>query len=90
MRALLRFVRFWSDFLIGDDWTIALGVVVAVAVTALLAGAGVAAWWLPPITVIALLGRSLLSGTRARSRGPGEWPAWHRRRVRRSRGHPRR
>ncbi|GAB2850321.1 hypothetical protein GCM10027176_61690 [Actinoallomurus bryophytorum] len=65
MTGLMRFLRFWSDFLIGDDWTIALGVVVAVAATALLAAAGVAAWWLPPIAVIALLGRSLLGGTRA-------------------------
>jgi hypothetical protein len=68
----MRFLRFWSDFLIGDDWTIALGVVLAVAVTALLAGAGVAAWWLPPIAVIALLGRSLLGDTRTRSRGVAE------------------
>ncbi|HZE30649.1 MAG TPA: hypothetical protein VE198_04335 [Actinoallomurus sp.] len=72
MRALMRFLRFWSDFLIGDDWTIALGVVLAVAVTALLAVAEVAAWWLPPIAVIALLGRSLLSDTRTRGRDPVE------------------
>jgi hypothetical protein len=68
----MRFLRFWSDFLIGDDWTIALGVVLAVALTALLAGTGVAAWWLPPIAVIALLGRSLLRDTRTRSRGVAE------------------
>ena len=68
----MRFLRFWSDFLIGDDWTIALGVVLAVAVTALLAVAEVAAWWLPPIAVIALLGRSLLSDTRTRGRDPVE------------------
>jgi hypothetical protein len=68
----MRFLRFWSDFLVGDDWTIALGVVLAVAVTALLAGAGIAAWWLPPIAVVALLGRSLLSDTRTRSRGVAE------------------
>jgi hypothetical protein len=68
----MRFLRFWSDFLIGDDWTIALGVVLAVAVTAVLAGAGIAAWWLPPIAVVALLGRSLLSDTRTRGRDPAE------------------
>ena len=68
----MRFLRFWSDFLIGDDWTIALGVVLAVAVTALLAGAGVAAWWLPPIAVVVLLGRSLLADTRARGRDTGD------------------
>ena len=68
----MRFLRFWSDFLIGDDWTIALGVVLSVAVTALLVSAGVAAWWLPPIAVVALLGRSLLSDTRTRSRDVAE------------------
>jgi hypothetical protein len=68
----MRFLRFWSDFLIGDDWTIALGVVLTVAVTAVLARAGIAAWWLPPIGVVVLLGRSLLSDTRTRSRGVAE------------------
>jgi hypothetical protein len=72
VRPLLRFLRFWSDFLVGDDWTIALGVVLAVAVTAVLAGAGIAAWWLPPLAVVALLGRSLLSDTRTRGRDPAE------------------
>jgi hypothetical protein len=72
VRPLLRFLRFWSDFLVGDDWTIALGVVLAVAVTAVLAGAGIAAWWLPPLAVVALLGRSLLSDTRTRGRAPAE------------------
>lgn len=68
----MRFLRFWSDFLIGDDWTIALGVVLAVAATALLVSAGVAAWWLPPIAVVLLLGRSLLRDTGTRSRGVAE------------------
>jgi hypothetical protein len=68
----MRFLGFWSDFLIGDDWTIALGVVLAVAVTAVLAAAGIAAWWLPPVAVVALLGRSLLSDTRTRGRDPAE------------------
>jgi hypothetical protein len=64
VRALLRF---WCDFLIGDDWTIALGVVLAAAVTALLASAGISAWWLPPIAVVLLLGRSLRRHTRTRT-----------------------
>jgi hypothetical protein len=59
VRFVTRFLRFWADFLIGDDWTIALGVVVTVAVTALLVSAGVPAWWLPPTAVVVLLGRSL-------------------------------
>ena len=37
MRYIAAFGRFWYDFLVGDDWIIAVTVVVAVAVTAILA-----------------------------------------------------
>ncbi len=47
------------DFVVGDDWVAAAGVVVAIGVTALLAGAGVAAWWFMPVAVVAVLGVSL-------------------------------
>jgi hypothetical protein len=33
MRFLKGFGKFWYDFIIGDDWKIAVGVVVALAVT---------------------------------------------------------
>lgn len=36
MRFLRGFVRFWYDFLIGDDWRIAAGVIVALIVGAVL------------------------------------------------------
>ena len=46
------FGRFWYDFIVGDDWTIAVGVVVALAVTAVLAHNGMpSAWWLLPAVV---------------------------------------
>jgi len=46
------FGRFWYDFIVGDDWTIAVGVVVALAVTAVLAHNGMpSAWWLLPVVV---------------------------------------
>jgi hypothetical protein len=50
-----RFGRFWWDFVVGDDWRVAAGVVLAVAVTAALAHSGVAAWWLPPLATAAVL-----------------------------------
>jgi hypothetical protein len=53
------FARFWYDFIIGDDWTVAVGVVIGLALTALLADLGVAAWWLLPLAVVALLAISL-------------------------------
>jgi hypothetical protein len=49
------------DFVVGDDWRTAAGVVVAIGATAVLEAAGVDAWWLVPIAVLALLVRSLLA-----------------------------
>lgn len=59
MRFIIGFFAFWYDFIIGDDWTVALGVVVALAVTALLVHAGITAWWLMPLAVLLLLGASV-------------------------------
>ena len=36
------------EFVVGDDWVTAVGVVVAVALTAAIAGAGAPAWWVMP------------------------------------------
>jgi hypothetical protein len=59
------FLRFWYDFVVGDDWTIAAGVVVALVVTALLAHNGLdSAWWLLPVVVTLGLVGSLLRVTR--------------------------
>lgn len=59
LSALAAFGRFWYRFIVGDDWTIAATVAVTLAVIALLFRAGVAAWWLLPVVVIAVLGVSL-------------------------------
>lgn len=59
MRYITGFVAFWYDFVVGDDWTVAVGVVVALVVTALLVHSGVPAWWLLPLAVVALLGASV-------------------------------
>jgi hypothetical protein len=37
IRALRRFVRFWVDFVVGDDWRIAAGVGLVVVVAGLVA-----------------------------------------------------
>ena len=57
--ARVPFVRFWYDFVVGDDWTVAVGVVVALAVAALLARTTVPAWWLLPVAVAGLLAASV-------------------------------
>ena len=60
MSRLRTFGAFWYDFVVGDDWRIALGVAVGLATTALLAHAtDVPAWWALPAMVIGGLVLSL-------------------------------
>ncbi len=47
------------DFVVGDDWVAALGVVVALGITAILAATHAAAWWVMPVAVAGLLAVSL-------------------------------
>ncbi|HEU0238469.1 MAG TPA: hypothetical protein VFR11_04225 [Micromonosporaceae bacterium] len=69
MRALRGFLLFWYDFVVGDDATIAAGVVVAIALTAVLAHQDVVAWWLLPVAVALLLAASLHRAARTSRRG---------------------
>jgi hypothetical protein len=56
-------VAVW-EFVVGDDWLTALGVIAALGLTAAIAGAGASAWWVMPIAVIALLARSVRHAAR--------------------------
>ena len=69
MAAIRRFGAFWYDFVVGDDWRVALGVVLALAATYGLVQGGLNAWWLPPVAVAALLGLSLRRVVRQARRG---------------------
>jgi hypothetical protein len=63
MSRVRAFGRFWWDFVVGDDWRVALGVALAIGATAVIAAGGVAAWWFLPLAVAAVLGLSLLRET---------------------------
>jgi hypothetical protein len=65
MTWIRSFAMFWYDFIVGDDWRVAVGVVAGLAATAGLVHAGVNAWWLLPVVVAALLGLSLRRVVRA-------------------------
>jgi hypothetical protein len=43
------------EFVVGDDWRAAAGVVAILAATALVAAAGLPAWWLSPLGALATL-----------------------------------
>jgi hypothetical protein len=53
------------EFVVGDDWVTAVGVVLAVAATAALQGVGISAWWVMPLAVLVLLTQALLRAGRS-------------------------
>jgi hypothetical protein len=68
MTHLRTFGRFWYDFIIGDDWRLALGVTLSIAVAYAITHELVDAWWLLPLGVAALLGLSVHHATRPQRR----------------------
>lgn len=64
LRALLFSI--W-DFVVGDDWLTAAGVVAAIGLTALAAPASVA-WLIMPVAVALLLTRSVWQASRVKPR----------------------
>ena len=59
MSRVTAFGRFWWDFVVGDDWVAAAGVIAGLGLTAALA-----AWWLLPIAVAIVLTMSVLRAAR--------------------------
>ena len=55
-----RFVAAVVDFVVGDDLWVAVGIVVAIAATALAVHEGLDAWWLLAAAVPLVVGVSLL------------------------------
>jgi hypothetical protein len=59
MTALRRFGAFWYDFIIGDDWRVAAGVVIAFGLAAMVAAVGGPGWVVVPLAVAVLLTASV-------------------------------
>ena len=62
------FLRFWYDFVVGDDWRVALGVVVGLALTGWVSSTSIPTWWILPVAVLALLPVSLWREVRTHRR----------------------
>jgi len=60
------FAKFWYDFVVGDDWIVAAGVVLLLAIVAALADAGFVAWVTAGVGVCALLALSVWRAARPR------------------------
>jgi hypothetical protein len=63
---LRRIAHFWSDFVIGDDWRVALGIAVALGVTYAVSRTTVASWWIVPVAIGVVLPVSLWRSIRRR------------------------
>jgi hypothetical protein len=63
MRYIVAFLRFWYDFIVGDDWRVAAGVAAGLAATALVADRGASAWWFLPVVVVLVLAGALRRAT---------------------------
>ncbi|HEY8724070.1 MAG TPA: hypothetical protein VIL92_09465 [Gaiellaceae bacterium] len=58
MSYIAAFGRFWWNFVVGDDWVAAAGVIAGLGLTAALA-----AWWVLPIAVAIVLTVSVVRAT---------------------------
>jgi len=56
---LRSFGAFWYDFIVGDDWRVAVVVALALALTYGVSRTSVPAWWLLPAVVVVVLPVSL-------------------------------
>jgi hypothetical protein len=65
MNFVKRFLAFWYDFIVGDDWAVAAGVVVLLAATGAFVQSNLntAAWLLMPVGVVLVLAISLRRAT---------------------------
>ena len=68
MRYVEGFFRFWYDFIVGDEWIIAVVVVLAVAATAVATRVGWNAWPLPPLAVAVTLAATAWRSVRRTAR----------------------
>jgi hypothetical protein len=55
----VRFLAAIWDFVVGDDWRLALAAVLAIGLTAVACALGLSAWWLAPLVALLALRWSL-------------------------------
>jgi hypothetical protein len=56
---IVAFGRFWYEFIIGDDWTVAVAVFAGLIVTGILNTNNVVGWWVIPLIVVVMTGISV-------------------------------
>ncbi len=65
MRIIRNFILFWYHFVIGDDWRIAVGVIVGLLITAYLVHiVHINIWWFLPLIIVTMFSLSLWFASR--------------------------
>jgi hypothetical protein len=57
---IVAVARFLYNYIFGDDWTVAVVMLLALAATAALVANGINAWWLVPPLAVIMTGVSLM------------------------------
>ena len=64
MNRIGQLLQFLWDFVIGDDWRIAVAVAASLLLTLALANDGATVWWILPLVVLVMLSVSVWSVAR--------------------------
>lgn len=68
-RRVTAFLRFWYEFIVGDDWSVAVAVIAALALTYAIGKTAFPAWLVLPAVVAIVLPVSLWRMARRRRAG---------------------
>ena len=63
MARVRAFLAFWYDFVVGDDWRVAVFGAAALGITYGLSRTSIPAWWVLPMAVLVALPLSLWRAT---------------------------
>jgi hypothetical protein len=66
LQRIKAFGAFWYDFIVGDDWVVAVGIVIGLSLTYAVSRTAAPAWWLLPLVLTLLLPLSLWRAARKR------------------------
>jgi hypothetical protein len=65
IKRIKGFFAFWYDFVVGDDWRVAIAVTAALALTYGVGRSSVPAWWIVPAAVVLVIPFSLWRAIRS-------------------------
>jgi hypothetical protein len=74
MSTLRRFGSFWWNFVVGDDWRLAVSAALALGITAVVAEQDATSWWITPLVVTTALITTVKATTQRHTKPTSERP----------------